>query len=77
VGRITVRRPVRQGYMIEHSDVFEAVIPEATTPVNQDGEVERFECLAPQALVERLAAGQFTLEAALMLAASLRRREIL
>jgi 8-oxo-dGTP pyrophosphatase MutT (NUDIX family) len=74
VGRITVRRPVRQGYMIEHSDVFEALIPEAITPVNQDGEVERFECLAPAALLERLAAGQFTLEAALMLAASLRRR---
>ena len=42
--------------------------------MNQDGEVERFECLAPEALLERLAAGQFTLEAALMLAASLRRR---
>jgi len=73
-GRVTVRRPVKQGYMVEHSDVFEAVIPAALTPVNQDGEVDRFECLAPAALLERLAAGQFTLEAALMLAASLRRR---
>jgi 8-oxo-dGTP pyrophosphatase MutT (NUDIX family) len=74
VDRITVRRPVRDGYMVEHSDVFEAVIPAALMPVNQDGEVERFECLAPEALVERLVAGAFTLEAALMLAASLRRR---
>ncbi len=74
VGRITVRRPVREGYMIEHSDVFEALIPAAVMPLNQDGEVERFECLAPAALLERLEAGRFTLEAALMLAASLRRR---
>lgn len=74
VGRITVRRPVRQGYMVEHSDVFEAVIPEAITPVNQDGEVERFECLAPEELLRQLREDAFTLEAALMLAASLRRR---
>jgi 8-oxo-dGTP pyrophosphatase MutT (NUDIX family) len=74
VGRISVRRPVRQGYMVEHSDVFEALIPAALTPVNQDGEVERFECLSPESLVERMADGQFTLEAALMLAESLRRR---
>jgi len=77
VGRISVRRPVRQGYMVEHSDVVEALVPAALTPVNQDGEVERFECLALDALIERLAEGQFTLEAALMLAASLRRRGFL
>jgi 8-oxo-dGTP pyrophosphatase MutT (NUDIX family) len=73
-GRITIRRPVSEGYMVEHIDVFEAVVPEGWMPVNQDGEVERFECLAPQPLHERLAAGAFTLEAALMMAESLRRR---
>jgi len=72
--RVTVRRPVSEGYMVEHIDAFEAVVPDGMTPQNQDGEVERFECLAPPALIERLAAGQFTLEAALLLAASLRAR---
>ena len=77
VDRITIRRPVIEGYMVEHIDVFEAVVPQALVPVNQDGEVERFECLEPGALAGRLAAGAFTLEAALMLAASLRRRGLL
>ena len=72
--RITIRRPVSEGYMVEHIDVFEAVLPDGIEPVTQDGEVERFECLPPAALVERLTEGDFTLEAALMLAASLRRR---
>jgi 8-oxo-dGTP pyrophosphatase MutT (NUDIX family) len=74
VERFTVRRPVSEGYMVEHIEVFEAVLPEARLPANKDGEVERFECLDAVALAERLAAGAFTLEAALMLAASLRRR---
>lgn len=73
-GRITVRRPVSEGYMVEHIDVFEAVVPDGLEPVNQDGEVERFECLAPEALAERLAEDRFTLEAALMLAEHQRRR---
>jgi 8-oxo-dGTP pyrophosphatase MutT (NUDIX family) len=74
VDQITVRRPVTDGYMVEHIDAFEAVLPESTQPANQDGEVERFECLTPAGLIDRLAAGKFTLEAALLLAASLRRR---
>jgi 8-oxo-dGTP pyrophosphatase MutT (NUDIX family) len=74
VDRITIRRPVSEGYMVEHIDVFEAVVPDEIEPLNQDGEVERFECLAPLALLEQLAGGRFTLESALMLAASLRRR---
>ena len=74
--RITIRRPVVQGFMVEHIDVFEAVVPEGITPVNQDGEVARFDCIAPAALIERLVADAFTLEAALMLARSLRRRGV-
>ena len=72
--RITIRRPVTEGYMVEHIDVYEAVVPEGLSPVNQDGEVAGFERLAPGALWQRLAADEFTLEAALMLAASLHRR---
>ena len=44
------------------------------SPENRDGEVARFECLAPAAVLERLRAGAFTLEAALILVAALRRR---
>ncbi|HEX7438279.1 MAG TPA: NUDIX domain-containing protein, partial [Caldimonas sp.] len=76
-GRITIRRPVADGYMVEHIEIFEALVPPPSRPVNRDGEVERFECLAPDALLERLRAGAFTLEAALILVASLERRGLL
>jgi len=72
--RITVRRPVARGYVIEHVEVFEATVPAQLVPANQDGEVERFECLALPALLERLAAGAFSLEATLILDRSLARR---
>ena len=65
--RISVRRPVTDGYMVEHIEVFEAVIPDTLTPQNQDGEVERFDCIALHELHERLRADTFTLEAALIL----------
>lgn len=77
VDRFTVRRPVTEGYLVEHVAVFEALVPDGLQPLNQDGEVAGFACLSPAGLGERLAAGAFTLEAALMLAASLRRRGLL
>jgi 8-oxo-dGTP pyrophosphatase MutT (NUDIX family) len=70
-GRIAVRRPVADGYMVEFVDVFSAIVPEDLAPVNQDGEVERFEALSPQALAARLRDDAFTLEAALVLLAAL------
>ena len=73
-GRLVVRRPVSTGYMVEHIHVHEAAIPEQLVPQNQDGEVAAFERLGVDALRERLHAGAFTLEAALILADSLRRR---
>ena len=76
-GRLTIRRPVIDGYMVEHIEVFEAVVPAGLFPQNRDGEVERFELLTPAALVERLREGVFTLEAALILIGSLRRRGLL
>ena len=72
--RVSVRRPVSEGYMIEHIEVFRAVVPEGIEPANRDGEVERFECLPVDALLERLRAGAFTLEAALILGADLESR---
>jgi 8-oxo-dGTP pyrophosphatase MutT (NUDIX family) len=73
-GRVTVRRPVADGYMIERIDAFEAVVPDRLEPVNRDGEVARFECLDTSALHARLVGDGFTVEAALLLAAALQRR---
>lgn len=74
IGRFTVRRPLAEGYMVEHIEMYEAVLPrQAQAPVNQDGEVERFEQIDRAELVERLHADAFTLEAAQILATWLAR----
>ena len=73
VAPIATRRPVGEGYLVERIEVYTAVVPAALVPQNQDGEVERFECLPRDALESRLAAGEFTLEAALILGAFLER----
>ena len=75
-GRFTVRRPVADGYMVEHIEMFDALAPVGLAPANQDGEVERFECLDRAALVERLHADAFTPEAAMILARWLERRAL-
>jgi 8-oxo-dGTP pyrophosphatase MutT (NUDIX family) len=67
-GRLTFRRPVEEGYLVEHIDLFEALVPESQTPRNQDGEVERFDTVTPADAAEQVAEGHFTLEAALMMA---------
>ena len=67
-GRLTVRRPVADGYLIEHIAVWSATVPAGLQPANRDGEVARFERLEPAALVQGLAQGLFTLEAGLILA---------
>jgi hypothetical protein len=66
---------VADGYMVEHIEMFVAVAPEGLAPLNQDGEVERFESLSRAALIERLHADAFTLEAAMVLVHWLERRD--
>lgn len=73
VGCLDVRRPVTDGYMVEHIEVFAATVPEGRVPTNRDGEVARFECLDAAALRRRIERGGFTLEAALILAETLAR----
>ena len=73
-GRLTVRRPLPEGYMVEHIEMFEAIIAEGTMPANQDGEVAGFECLDRPALIARLEADAFTLEAGMILASWLDRQ---
>ena len=46
---ITIRRPVREGYMVEHIEVFRGdSFPMPSCLSISDGEVERFDCLATQ-----------------------------
>jgi len=70
-GHVGVRRPVAEGYMVEHIEVFTATLAEGLVPTNRDGEVERFECLDRADLRARIERDAFTLEAALILAATL------
>lgn len=72
-GRFTVRRPLPEGYMVERIEMFEAVAAEGAMPANQDGEVAGFECLDRPALIARLEADSFTLEAGMILASWLDR----
>lgn len=59
------------GYMRETLYWFTAVVPAGMAPVNQDGEVARFEALQPDAVCARVLAGQCTDEAAWVLAKAL------
>ena len=72
-GHVEFRRPSREGggvgYMVERIDWFRCTVPDGVEPCNQDGEVERFERWQPAQVRERIAAGDFTLEAALVLGA--------
>ena len=72
-GVCSFERAVSDGWLVEHIDLFEATVPNGTTPVNQDGEVERFEAVDPQEAVRRVVEGQVTLEAAMMMARAVQR----
>lgn len=71
-GRLETRRPAAgahgAGYVVENIDWFSCTVPEAMLPNNQDGEVAQFRLLAQTELVEAMQRGEFTLEAALVLA---------
>ena len=68
---VIVRRPVAEGWMHERIAVFRAALGEGTAPSNRDGEVVQFACVDEAALRRRLANGEFTLEATLILGAEL------
>jgi 8-oxo-dGTP pyrophosphatase MutT (NUDIX family) len=73
-GRLHVRRRVAEGYQSEIVQVFDALIPQGTRLVNRDGEVATIERRDPQSVLAAIAAGQFTLEAALATLDALARR---
>jgi 8-oxo-dGTP pyrophosphatase MutT (NUDIX family) len=78
LGHQWVRRPVDgNGYMVERIEMFEGELLPGLDPDNQDGEVEGFDCVPAEQLLESLKAGVFTLEAALVHAHWLRRHQYL
>lgn len=70
-GRLETRRPAAAhgaGYVSEGIEWFSCTVPGALLPANQDGEVARFLLMSQRELVEAMQRGDFTLEAALVLA---------
>lgn len=74
-GHLLIRRPSggadAVGYTVERIDWYRATVPAGTEPINQDGEVERFDRVKPDRLRADISAGRYTLEAALILAPDL------
>ena len=70
-GHFTATRPVPDGggagYLVEDTHWYTATVPHGLVPVNQDGEVDHFECWTPQRVRDAVAQGLFTPEAAWVL----------
>jgi 8-oxo-dGTP pyrophosphatase MutT (NUDIX family) len=62
-GTMRVQRAVDAGLHDELIHAFDLEVPEGFVPVNQDGEVAAFMLLDAEAVVARLAAGEFTADA--------------
>ncbi|RYX93536.1 MAG: NUDIX domain-containing protein [Comamonadaceae bacterium] len=70
-GRLETARPGtdgRMGYVTEFIDWYTCTVPDGVTPVNQDGEVEQFVLMTAGEVIARMGEGEFTTEAALILA---------
>lgn len=75
-GVLEIRKPSDNtpdgvGYTVERIDWYRCTVPAQVLPVNQDGEVERFEVVSPDRLRADVAAGRYTLEAGLIVAPDL------
>ena len=65
--RIQMFRDVPEGLQFEQLFSFDLALPAGTTPVNQDGEVQRFECLPVAQALDLAASGAMTVDAALVM----------
>ncbi len=73
-GIVQVHRPTADGvgsFISERIDWYRATVPGNRPPTNQDGEVERFAKVSRESMMAGIAAGKFTLEAGLVIAAAL------
>lgn len=73
-GFVRERRPVREGYLIESVQVFDAVLPAGCAPRNEDGEVAAIELRGVADVLAAIERDEFTLEAALVTLDGLLRR---
>ncbi|MES2954465.1 MAG: DUF4743 domain-containing protein [Pseudomonadota bacterium] len=77
-GHVDIRRPCDDGhgagYVVERIDWYHCTVPDGQVPVNQDGEVEQFVLMDESEMLQKMHAGEFTSEAALIQAALLEAR---
>ncbi len=69
--RNIISRPVHEGWMREIAYICNATVEDSFRPHNMDGEVECFELLEPDAIIERIEKGRFTFESSLAVLAGL------
>ena len=69
-----MRRQIPEGYQYEEVLTCECVLTDGAIPKNRDGEVMEIDCFAPPRVYEMLVAGNFTLEASIVLTEDLWRR---
>ena len=69
--RNIISRPVHEGWMREIAYICNAYVEDSFCPHNMDGEVECFELLEPEAIIERIEKGRFTFESSLAVLAGL------
>lgn len=69
--RNIISRPVHEGWMREIAYICNAYVEDSFHPHNMDGEVECFELLEPEAIIERIEKGRFTFESSLAVLAGL------
>ena len=71
-GMLAIRQPAQDGkgagYVVEDIDWFTCTVPDGVLPVNQDGEVAQFVLMTSDEVMSAMQRGEFTTEAALILA---------
>jgi isopentenyldiphosphate isomerase len=68
---LRLRRRLPEGYQVEDLLVSTCVLAPDVRPANRDGEVMEIAAALPDEVIERLEAGEFTLEAALVIVADM------
>lgn len=64
--RLVLSRPLPEGYQLEWLSSFDVPLAPHERPVNQDGEVEEFQCVSVAQAAEWAAQGEMTVDAALV-----------
>jgi hypothetical protein len=63
---IELRCDIAEGFMHEHLHTFDLALPAGLVPRNQDGEVAELHCRPVADAIEHAAAGEMTVDAALV-----------